>query len=882
MTEWHAVSSQQAMKILNSPAGGLSESEAAERLERDGRNSIAMKKKISPLSIFINQFKNTLVILLVAAAAVSLAVSYMNPEKAEYLDAVLIFVILIANAAFGFMQEYKAEKSIEALTKMAAPYATVMRSGKEVKINSEEVVAGDILVLREGDRVAADARVIESFSIHADESSLTGESVPVQKSGSETGEKTPLAERTCMLYMSTVITRGRGTAVVVETGARTEVGKIAKEISDAPEKITRFKLEIEDIGKKISRIVGLMLIVIIASEFLLNGGELLLIFMTAIALGVAAIPEGLPAVVTLALSIATNRMLKQKALLRRLSTIQDLGSVDIICTDKTGTLTENSMTVVEAWVPGIGYKIEGSGLSKQGKIISGTGRIDELELMLHTAALCNDAAETEEGFSGDPTEIAVMLPAYKAGVDVELLRRMHKRLDEIPFSSERKLMATVNNYDNRKCAFVKGAPEMLVSKCTHISQAGKIRRMTKGDIERIAEQNKKMGLEALRVLAFGYKENPKSSDEKDVESELVFLGLMGMMDPPRKGVKEALDDSRKAGIRVVMLTGDNRYTAEAIGKELGFRNGSLTGEELDEMGDKELKSAVERIDVYARTSPTHKVAIARALKANGHIICMTGDGVNDAAAIKNTDVGIAMGIRGTEVTKQASDMIILDDNFITIKNAIAEGRGTFDNIRKFVILLLGANTAEVLSIFIASILSLGMSPRIAVQLLWINLLTDGLPALALGADPPAKDIMNRKPRPANEKIIDKHAMYFIGINGLGKTIAVIALLAYYLAYVSEAKAYSIFFTSFVIFDAIGVYIVRWKYGTRLSTNKWLHAAVALSVLLQLGVLYTGAASWFGVVPLGIDDWAAIALAELCLVAFMLIGIRIEHYFIKPK
>ena len=882
MEAWHAQSEKEVMKKLDARREGLSKTEARKRLEQYGRNSIAIEKKISAITIFVNQFRNLLVLVLVLAAFVSLGVSYLDPEENGYFDAILIFVIVILNAIFGFVQEYKAERSIEALTKMSAPRATVIRDGSEKEVPSEEVVPGDILVLREGDKVAADARLLETYSLYADESSLTGESVPSAKQPGTLKEKMPLADQANMVFMNTAIARGKGMAVVVQTGLKTEVGKIARQISEAPEKVTQFQLEIADVGKKISLIVLAILVVIVATEFLLRTGDLLFIFIAAVALGVAAIPEGLPAVVTLSLSIATNRMLKQHTLMRRLSTVQDLGAVDVICTDKTGTLTENIMTVTRVYTGGISYDVKGKGWDKRGAFVSPRGSVKDLEWLLRCAALCNDAREDgdHQRFRGDPTEIAVLLPAYKAGIDPDALHNEWKRIDEIPFSSERKMMSTVNQHGKETYAFVKGAPEVILERCTHIYEGKKQRRLTAKERKQVLEHNKEMASDALRVLAFAYKYKPRSHAEKDVENDLVFLGLMGMIDPPRSGVKEAITDCRKAGIRVIMITGDNPYTAAAIGKELGFEVNTLTGQEMDELSEEELARAVEKVAVYARTSPKHKTIILQMLKRNNHVVAMTGDGVNDAPAIKNSDVGIAMGIRGTEVTKQASDFIVLDDNFVTIRNAVAEGRGAFDNIRKFVTLLIGANTSEVLAVFVASLLPMGLSPKIAVHLLWINLLTDGLPALALGAGSPASDVMERKPRPKTERLLHRPAFYFIAWLGLFEALLILVLYGYYFAMADATKAYTIFFTSFVVLESVSVYLVRWRYKTPFLSNKWVHLAIGLSLLLQLAVLYTPAAEWFQVVPLEIMDWMVLALAGFALIAIIVFGMSLEKYFIR--
>jgi Ca2+-transporting ATPase len=880
---WHSMREEPLLASLRTSRKGLSSAEAAARLAEHGRNSIAIKRGISPARILINQFRNSLVLLLLAAAAVSMAISIINPEQAEMIDALLIFAIVIANAMFGFVQEYKAEKSIEALTKMAAPRAAVLRDGREVETDSEEVVPGDILLLREGDKIAADARLMECFSLFSDDSSLTGESIPALKKPGTVPENAPLAERSNMVFMNSVVTRGHATALVVGTGLRTEVGKIAREIAEAPEKLTQFQIEIEDIGKKVSVLTGIILVVIVLTEFLMRTGDIFYIFLTAVALGVAAIPEGLPAVVTLALSIATNRMVKQKALMRRLSTVQDLGSVDVICTDKTGTLTENVMTVTRIYLDGESFEVTGLGHDHRGEFIPVSGGpVQHMEMLLRCAHLCNDARREGESFRGDPTEIAVLVPAMKAGMDIAAEREKYRRVGEVSFSAERKLMSTANSDGKRTYSFVKGAPEVLLGRCTRIMVRGKARRMSPRDREEVTGHTNQMAAGALRVLAFAYRDSPPTLDENGMEKGLTFLGLMGMMDPPREGVREAVADCRSAGIRVIMVSGDNRYTAEAVGRELGFGHKTMTGEEIDALSPPQLAKAVEAIDIYARTSPKHKVTLLQALKANNHVVCMTGDGVNDAGAIKNSDVGIAMGIRGTEVTKQASDIIILDDNFITIRNAIAEGRGTFDNIRKFVVYLLGANIAEVMIVFLATILSLGLSAKIAIQLLWINLVTDGLPALALGVDAPAKGIMGRMPRKKGGRMVDRYTLYLMGSIGASATITILGVYAYMLSLGDALLAQSVLFLLFVLLEMLAVYVVRWKFGAGLLSNPWLHVAVLTSLLLQFAVLSPPLNRFFGTVPVGIAEIDEIGAGLLVFLALLWLLMSLEPLLLGKR
>ncbi len=888
LKEFHSVQVKEIYAELKTTEKGLKKEEVVKRLIHYGENKIQLERKISPLELFINQFKNLPVILLILAAIVSIILGTVATDHESrddsFIDALLIFTILIANAVFGFAQEYKAEKSIEALKKLSAPRATVMRNGEEQEIGATQIVPGDILILVEGDRIAADARVIESISLYVDESILTGESVPSEKKVDLVAVDAALGERKNMLYMSTSVTRGKGRAIVVSTALQTEVGKIAQEISETEEKTTPFQEEVEELGKKIASSVAIIIVVVAFTEFLFREAELAVIFITAVSLAVAAIPEGLPAVVTLALAIGTNKMLKQNALMRKLATVQNLGSLDVICTDKTGTLTENRMTVTQLFFDDANIEVDGKGHEITGKLRFREKEYpkEHLELLVRCGILCNDTKVYTENkelqFKGDPTEIAVLLPAYKANYAVNKIQQEHRRVGEIPFSSDRKMMTTVNEQDKIKTAYTKGAWEVIQERCTHIYENGKIRKILKKDIERITYENNGMAQKALRVLAFAYKEKVEKIIESEVEYGLVFLGLMGMIDPARTGVKEAIQDCRNAGIRVIMITGDNKLTAEAIGKELGFKGTGLTGTELEGLSELELKSVVEHVDIYARTSPKHKAMILSMLKANGHIVAMTGDGVNDAPALSKSDVGIAMGIRGTEVAKQASDMILLDDNFITIRNAIELGRGIFDNIRKFVVYLLGANLAEVLVVFLAAMLNLGL-PLIAAHLLWINLLTDGLPALALGVDPPAKDIMKKKPRRKEDQIINKDALYMIITMGIIGGIVILGLFILNDPLHNLEKAQTVVFTSFVVFEMIKVYVVRAKYHTSETSNNWLHLAVASSIILQLIVLYTPLNTFFKTTPLDVTDWELIGGGIILYIISMFILQKIEKYII---
>ena len=899
--QWHATPLDEIFRTLHSSPKGLNNEEAERRLLQYGKNSIESGKKINPLKIFLRQFSDFLVLILIAAAIISFAMSLMPNGEEHAVDAILITIILFANAIIGFFQEYKAERSILALKKLAAPHARVLRDGKEKKIKAELLVPGDIIIVEQGDKVPADARIIEQANLQADESMLTGESLPVSKKESMLKEEIPLAERKNMLYMNTLITRGRARAIVVATGINTEVGKIARQIAETEEKPTPFQLELNRLGKSIGIAIILIIAFVALTQYLIIEDSLIEIFLRAVSLAVAAVPEGLPAIVTIALTMGIKRMAKKNALARTLPVAESLGSVNVICTDKTGTLTENVMTVREVFFNTEKYNITGEGYSINGKFYKGSQRIDAKQLLplLKCGILCNDAVEYKEGdevkYLGDPTEIALLLSAKKAGIDVEIERKKEQRVQEIPFSSERKMMSVVCIQNNKKTVYVKGAPEIVIKKCDRILLDGKVRKLDEKTKELLLKVNSDMAKRALRVLGFAFKEVKEIRNEKELEGGLIFLGLQGMLDPPRKGVKEAIADCRKAGIKVIMVTGDNIETAKAIGKELGFRTDcAINSPMLDKMSDDELKKALDEVEIFARVTPTHKVRILEALQAKGKIVAMTGDGVNDAPALKKADVGIAMGIRGTDVAKETSDLILLDDNFITIRDAIEEGRGIFDNIRKFVNYLLSSNLAEVLVVFLFTLMEVylyfGEKAVIltATQLLWINLLTDGLPAVALGLDPKAKGLMKRKPRPKTEGVINRQIAFSIVSIGLLMTAIILGLFVYSFfnlqGDVQERflRAQTIAFTCFVVFELVRVQMVRARYRINLFSNKWLWSAVFASLLMQLTILYTPLNTFFRIMPLGVYDWFLIFVGALIFLSLGYLIVKAESKLFGDK
>jgi len=838
-------------KQLESGKEGLSFEQAQDRLKKFGSNEIKIERKISPLKIFLAQFKGFLILVLLAAALISFAISFFPGHEDSLVNAVLIFVIVLANGIFGFFQEFKAEKSLEALKKMSPSRATVLRNKQKHVVNAVDLVPGDVIFLEPGEKVPADARLFLVRNLHLDESLLTGESVPISKRIAILPESTNLAERRNMVFKNSVVASGTGLAIVADTGLATEVGKIAERLQGPSQKATPFQIELDKLGKRIGFLVLIVVIFVALNQFFFleidgNSAErLLVVFLTAVSLAVAAIPEGLPAVVTWSLSLGTRRMAKNKALVRKLAAVEGLGDVDVICTDKTATLTENRMTVTRIFFNGKTVDLTGTGYDLDGKFMLGKIAIDaaEFEPLLRAGALCNNASisvdeENKQVMVGDPTEVAFLVSARKAGLNENRLNHTFPRTDEIPFSSEKKRMVTVNESGNGKAiAFMKGAPETVLEHCSKILLQGKVVSLTAKSKKEILEKNSEFASKALRVLGFATKNTRPNLGRKGLEKGLVFLGLQAMIDPPRKEVKQSIAECRDAGIRVVMVTGDNITTAKAIAQELAILGKALDGTELHKVTDQELGKVVEETSVFARVSPGGKLRILKALQANGHVVAMTGDGVNDAPALHAADVGVSMGMRGTDVAREASDIILLDDDFSTIKEAVKEGRTIFDNIRKFVNYLMTCNVAEVLVIFLLSLGGwLALAPA---QLLWINLLTDGPPALALGIDPSNPDIMKRKPKKKGEGVINSRLVYLIGGIGVWKTIMLIGIFFAGLLYSgSLVLAQTMLFTGFILYEFVRIAVIRHQERIGLFENKWLVYAIAFSLMLQLLLLYT--------------------------------------------
>ena len=830
---------------------GLETQQVNELKNKFGENKLKEKKKKTMFERFLEQFRDVMILILIGAAIISFVVACIEGNPKEFFEPVLILLIVILNAVMGVMQESKAEKALYALKNMSAPHARVLRNGTEQIIDASELVPGDIIHLEAGDFIPADARLLKSAALKSEESALTGESVPSEKDAdSEIKEGAPLGDRSNMVFSGCSVTYGTATAVVTATGMDTEMGKIANLLDSENNTQTPLQQKLAQLGKYLG-ILAILACVIIFIVGIANGIPVMEIFMTAVSLAVSAIPEGLPAIVTIVLSIGVQRMVKKNALIRRLPAVETLGSASVICSDKTGTLTQNRMTLVKAYVDGI-ENIEDI-----------TDNCTEATRnLLLMGALCCDGSVTfengEEKHIGDPTETAIVFAAHKNGMEKDTINEKFTRLAEIPFDSDRKLMTTVNSFDGQNVVIVKGAFDMMAPRCV------------KGDLQTAKAITDLMSEDALRVLAIAYKtidKVPENPTSEELETELTFLGLVGMIDPPRPEAKEAVKICRSAGIKPVMITGDHVVTASAIAKELGIlQEGDLaiTGAELDAMTDSELDSQVKKISVYARVSPENKIRIVKAWQRQGQVVSMTGDGVNDAPALKAADIGCAMGITGTDVAKGAADMTLTDDNFATIVDAVREGRGIYANIKKVVGFLLGTNIGEVITVFVAMLLW-HKTPLLSMQLLWINLVTDSLPAIALGMEPVEADVMNKKPKPKNEGIFANGLGVRVVLQGL--MFAILSLIGFKMGESvtgtlegGQTMAFIVLALSQVI-QSFNMRSDRSLFEIGLFTNKKLNGAAALSVLLVLLVCFT---------PLRIAFGLTILPLHLYLIALVLI------------
>ncbi|MGC8786409.1 MAG: calcium-translocating P-type ATPase, SERCA-type [Anaerolineae bacterium] len=856
---------------------GLSTEEAQRRLAIYGPNKLEERAGVSFWQLVLDQFKNFLVLLLIASALISMAIG-------ELVDAAAILAIVIVNAVLGVLQEWRAEQSLQALKRMAAPTAVVIRDGHQETIPSEQLVPGDLVVLTAGNNVPADLRLIESVNLRIQEASLTGESTPVEKNASVVLDADiPLGDRRNSAFMGTVVTYGRGKGIVTATGMHTQFGLIAQMLSAVTAEETPLQRRLEELGRVLGTaalaICGIIFLIgivrdtepgIVLSQGIVaylsaHEGQILELFMTAISLAIAAVPEGLPAVVTICLALGMQRMVRRHALLRRLPAVETLGTATVICSDKTGTLTQNEMTVTQVWVNDKLYHVTGQGYSPYGEFRLDGQPVDPqsippLKLLLQGALLCNDAqlerivqtnSETKESWRmvGDPTEGALVVLAAKAGLWREELEKEQPRVAEVPFDSASKRMTTVHAVPGENPpfrAYVKGAPDILLQLCSYFQDDGQVKPLTEEMRSKILAANDAMASQALRVLAVAYRPIAEANALDLAEKrDLVFLGLTGMIDPPRPEVYDAVATCRRAGIKAVMITGDHRDTAVAIAKELDFLTEghlALTGQELDHMDDEEFIQVVNSVDVYARVSPEHKVRIVDGLKKIGHIVAMTGDGVNDAPALKRADIGIAMGITGTDVAKETADMILTDDNFASIVAAVEEGRIIYSNIRKFVYYLLSCNIGEILVIFLAMLAGLPIPLR-PIHLLWLNLVTDGLPALALGLEAGEPDIMNRPPRPPREPIINREMIWNTAIQGIAITACTLGafVLGLRLYPDSVVAAQTIAFVTLISAELWRAYTSRSERCSLLKlgvfTNRYMVLATLSSFLLMLAVVY---------------------------------------------
>jgi len=853
---------QEVIKRFWTLPTGLSKQEAKARLEKYGPNSLLEKEGKPPLLLFLEQFKSFLVIILIIA-------TFVSAFLGETIDAIVIFVIVILNAVFGFLQEFKAGKAIEALKRMTAPVAVVLRDSVEQKIPASELVLGDILILSAGDRIPTDARLIEAVNLKVDESSLTGESTSVEKIVTPLPKECTVADRKNMVFMNTTITYGRGKAVVSSTGLNTQIGKIAEMLEREEEETTPLEAQLDVFGKKLG-IAVLIICALVAIAGTLSGNPPIEMFLVGVSLAVAAVPEGLPAIVTVTLALGLTRMVKKNAIVRKLQAVETLGSANVICSDKTGTLTKNQMTVTEIYT-NKKIQVTGTGYDTKGDFLVGGKKVQpdsHLTLLLQAAAACNDSRVQSGRIVGDPTEASLVVAAAKAGFTKYELDKRFKRVGEVPFDSSRKRMSTIHKEDGTYYIFSKGAPDILLSKCSRIRKGDKVLRLTEKDKAAIQAQNNLMAKKALRVLMIAYREAKTGTSQADkVEKDLIILGLVGMIDPPRPEVIDAVRLCRKAGIRPVMVTGDHIITAEAIAKEIGILEKgqrALTGAELNDMSDQDLEKIVDEVSVFGRVSPEHKVRILEALQRKGHIVAMTGDGVNDAPALKSADIGVAMGLSGTDVAKGASDMILTDDNFASIVSAVEEGRGIYDNIRKFIKYLLSANSGEVLTMFFGTMLGFPL-PLVPVQLLWINLVTDGLPAMALGVDPKEDGLMERKPRHKDSHFLDRAMMTHIPIVGITMCITVLTMFAIGLpAGIEKARTFAM--TTLMLTQMFNALTCRSESHSAIKAglfkNKYLIGAIITSILLQIAVVHAAPLQvLFKTTSMTLFEWLRIILVS---------------------
>jgi Ca2+-transporting ATPase len=870
---WYNLSVEDTLNKLGSSASGLSNEEARRRLERYGPNELVRTRRKSPIVMFLGQFNNLLIIILVIAAVIAAALD-------EWIDASVILIIVILNAVLGFVQENRAEKALEALKVLAAPKCRALRNREPHTIETKDLVPGDVVLLAAGDKVPADLRLMDTAGLRVNEAPLTGESVPIAKTTEPVRGEVFLGDQRDMCFLGCTVEAGRGTGVVTSTGMATQLGKIAGLVQAEPATQTPMQKQLAKLARQLGVAILALVIMIFVIEYIRLGtaSDIVELFLTSVSLAVAAIPEGLPAVVTISLALGLQRMAKRNALIRRLAAAETLGSASVICTDKTGTLTRGEMNVVMIYSGGVDYRVEGEGFSPEGRVtregktadISG---VRELEFLLKAGLLCNDASlgKTEKAWTvtGDTTEGALLVAGMRAGLSKEVLESDSPRVAEIAFTSERKMMSTVHIRRDLavergldalpeaerlsrlkeipgKTVFVKGAPERVVRACEFIMKNGKAGLLNNTEMHELTYRNQEMAAKGLRVLGIAYRELPDhfpDFSEKELESKLTFLGFVGMMDTPRKDAVDALKECQRAGITVVMITGDHKLTAMAVAADMGILTKgqkALTGEELGKLTDEQLHETVEDVRVYARVSPEDKMRILKAWKKRGRIVVMTGDGVNDAPALRSSDLGVAMGVTGTDVAKESADMVLTDDSFASIVGAVEEGRGIYQNIRKFVRYLLSTNSGEVMTIFAAALLFMPL-PLVPLQILWINLITDGLPAVALGVEPKEKGLMRQKPRDPKAGILSGGIPFSIIWVGALMAIGSLAIFQWSLGFRDINEARTLVFYTLTMFQMFNVLAIRVErdsvFKAGFLANKFLIAAVLSTVALQLAVIY---------------------------------------------
>lgn len=837
-----------ADELNTDPKNGLTQTEASEKLKKYGSNVLKEKKGKNPFKLLFEQFTDFLVIILILASIIS----FIFGEK---VDALMIITIVIINGIVGFIQEYRVEKAIEHLKKMVTSDVLVYRGGHLLKIPSSDLVPGDLVNVEEGQKVTADIRLTQVINLQTIEAALTGESTPVNKSTDPITGNPPVADQKNMVFSGTVVASGKGMGIVVATGMSTEIGKIAKMVSEEEEVDTPMQVKLNKMGGVIGKIILGISAVVALQEMIFGSQQIIQALISAVALAVAAIPEGLPAVVTISLALGTRRLLKQHALIRNLPAAESLGSTDVICCDKTGTLTEGKMSVREIYG-------------------------DDQQKILQIGVLASNARGGDGQIIGDPTEAALIQKAIEDNINPDDLDKKYPRVQELPFSSQRKMMTTIVQDGDDQWVTSKGATEVILNLCNKIEKNGQVVDLTEENKQEILKINEQMASKALRVLAFAEKHIKQSSPE--VESSMIFLGLQGMMDPPKQGVKEAINVCQnQAGIKVIMITGDHLLTAQAIAGEIGIRGSSITGADLDKLSDEQFAQDVEKIAIYARVNPEHKLKIVKALKTHGHQVAMTGDGVNDAPALKASDIGVAMGLTGTDVAKDSSDMILLDDHFNTIVAAVKEGRAIYDNVRKFVNYLLSSNMMEVAVIFLAIVLGWPI-PLLPIHLLWINLVTDGLPAIALGVDPPRPNIMDLKPKNFSQQIITPRFFKKMITASIFLTLAILGIFFFFKNDLIHAQTLA--FTAVVLYEMIRLVDIRAEYNLPLLSNPYLSLAVFSSVALQFVLLYLPFSfggvtlqTLFKIQPMNFMDWVIIGGVGLVLLLSMRV---VETVFFK--